>query len=143
MKKLKLLLDKYDFQKKQTPITQAQVDSIEKLIGFKLPDDYLFFLKNYNGDADFIGNEFVILWDADKLLQSNIKSEILEYLPSTLAIGGNGGGEFIGIEKTELDKINIVLSPFIGLEKINHIIIGDSFTDFLIRLDEKREWFGK
>ncbi|MFT6320039.1 MAG: hypothetical protein ACJAT4_000961, partial [Granulosicoccus sp.] len=31
--------------------------------------------------------------------------------------------------------------PLIGLEKINHILIGDSFTDFLIRLDKKREWF--
>jgi len=141
MDNLELLLSKYDFQKRQTPITQAVVNSIEEFIGFKLPDDYLFFLKNYNGDEAFIENEFVILWDADRLLQSNIGSEILEYLPSTLAIGGNGGGEFIGIKKTELGKFNIVLSPLIGLDKAYHILIGDSFTDFLIRLDKKREWF--
>ncbi len=141
MEKLEILLLKYNFQKRQTPTTQAVVDSIEELIGFKLPDDYLFFLKNYQGDEAFIEKEFVILWDADKLLQSNIESEILEYLSSIIVIGGNGGGEFIGIEKTELDTFNIVLSPLIGLEKTNHIIIGNSFTDFLIRLDEKREWF--
>jgi hypothetical protein len=141
MDNLELLLSKYGFQKRQTPTTQSVVDSIEKLIDFKLPDDYLFFIKNYISHADFIGNEFVILWDADKLLQLSIGSEILEYLPSTLAIGGNGGGEFIGIKKTELGKFNIVLSPLIGLDKAYHILIGDSFTDFLIRLDKKREWF--
>jgi hypothetical protein len=141
MDNLELLLSKYDFQKRQTPITQAVVNSIEEFIDFKLPDDYLFFLKNYNGDEAFIENEFAILWDADRLLQSNIEYEILKYLSSTIAIGGNGGGEFIGIERTELGTFNIVLSPLIGLEKINHIIIGDSFTDFLIRLDKKREWF--
>lgn len=54
-------------------------------------------------------------------------------------IGGNGGREFIGIEKTELDTFNIVLSPLIKLNFKNHIIIGSSFTDFLIRLDEKKE----
>jgi hypothetical protein len=61
--------------------------------------------------------------NTDKLLQSNIKSEILESQSSTIMIGGNGGREFIGI------KLNFK----------NHIIIGSSFTDFLIRLDEKKE----
>jgi hypothetical protein len=77
--------------------------------------------------------------NTDKLLQSNIKSEILESQSSTIMIGGNGGREFIGIEKTELDTFNIVLSPLIKLNFKNHIIIGSSFTDFLIRLDEKKE----
>ena len=104
MKKLELILSKYDFQKRQIPVNQSEIDSIEKLIGFKLPEDYLYFLKNHNGDEAFIEKEFMILWDADKLLQTNIEYEILEYLPSTLAIGGNGAGEFIAIEKNKNDE---------------------------------------
>ena len=141
MEKLELLLYKYDFQKRQIPVIQSIADSIEKFIGFKLPEDYLFFLKNYNGDDSFIEKEFVKLWDADQLLQSNIGYEIFEYLPSTLAIGGNGAGEFIAIEKNKNDELKIILSPFIGLDAKDHIVIGDSFTDFLERLDNGKEWF--
>lgn len=140
MKKLEFLLSKYEFKKRQIPFT-LNMGEIEKLIGFKLPGDYLFFLKYYVGYENFIGNEFVRLWDADELIISNLKYDIFGSLHSIMGIGGNGGGEFIGIEKTELN-LNLVLSPFLDFEKTNHIIIGNSFTDFLIRLDEKREWFG-
>lgn len=139
MKKLEAILSKYNFQKRKVPLT-LNMSEIEKLIGFKLPDDYLFFLKYYVGYENFIGNEFVRLWDADELIISNLEYNIFGSLHSIMGIGGNGGGEFIGIEKTELD-LNIVLSPFLDLEKKNHIFIGNSFTDFLIRLDEKKNWF--
>jgi len=58
-----------------------------------------------------------------------------------LGIGGNGSSEFIAIEQTESSKIRVVISPFIDLDKSYHIEIGDSFADFLNRLDHWEEWF--
>jgi len=140
MKKLQLILSKYNFQKRQTPLTLTP-DEIEKLIGFKLPEDYIFFFKHYTGYENFIRNEFVRLWDMQDLIVSNLEYGIFGSQLSIIAIGGNDGGEFIGIKKTETNQLKIILSPFIDFENANHIIIGDSFTDFLERLDNGNKWF--
>jgi hypothetical protein len=140
MEKLELLLSKYNFLKRRVPLTLT-FDEIEKLIGFKLPEDYLYFIEHYRGFENFIGNEFVRLWDAEKLIVLNIEHGVFGDLHLTFAIGGNGAGEFIAIEKNNLDNIKIIFSPFLDLDAKNNIVIGDSFTDFLERLDNGKNWF--
>ncbi|MDQ0641240.1 hypothetical protein QF042_004805 [Pedobacter sp. W3I1] len=70
----------------------------------------------------------------------NIDYQIFEHLPNTLAIGGNGGGEYIAIEQLNDNSLRIVLSPFL-IEEDAHIEIGISFTDFLECLENRKEWF--
>ncbi len=141
MERFEEILIKNKFPKR-TEHPQTQIAEIETAIKFTLPDDYKFFLSNYSGHEAFIGKEYVRLWDIDELLEMNNGYEILEYLPLTLAIGGNGAGEFIAIEKIGLNDLRVALAPFIGMdEREQHIEIGNSFTDFLVRLDNGREWF--
>lgn len=116
-------------------------EDIEKQIGFTLPNDYKFFLENYEGFEDFIGHEFVALWDMNEILMRNRESGIFKHLPLTIAIGNNPSSEFIGIEFVDNHKYRIVLSPFIDLDTQYHIEIGNSFTDFLFRLDNGKKWF--
>jgi hypothetical protein len=50
-------------------------------------------------------------------------------------------GEFIGIEYAPSNQYRLILSPLIDLDIQHHIEIGDSFTDFLARLESGQTWF--
>lgn len=140
MKTVNELLLKYSCPKR-TQKAKTKIEQIQRILNFNLPNDYLFFLQNYSGFEQFIGSEFVRLWDIDELIGANTDYQIFENLPKTLAIGGNGSSEFIAIEQTVDNSIRVVLTPFIDLDKQYHIEIGNSFTDFLQRLDNGQEWF--
>jgi len=140
MKTVNELLLKYNCPK-PTQKAKTKIEQIQRILNFNLPNDYLFFLQNYSGFEQFIGSEFVRLWDIDELIGANTDYQIFENLPKTLAIGGNGSSEFIAIEQTVDNSIRVVLTPFIDLDKQYHIEIGISFTDFLQRLDNGQEWF--
>ena len=122
---LETILTKYNFPKR-TRQSQTTFEEIENNIGFPLPNDYKFYLENYEGYEEFIGPELVSLWDFDEILTSNTEYDIFRNLPKTLAIGSNPSSEFIGIEFVRKDKYRVVLSPFIDLSSKYHIDIGES-----------------
>lgn len=140
MLEIEKLFDKYSFQKR-TEKLKTTIEEVENKINFLLPEDYKFYATNYIENESFVGNEFVRLWDFNKILELNSGYEITEYPKNTIAIGGNGSGEFIAIENLENGEYRIVLSPFIDLDNINHIEIGNSFTDFFERLENGKDWF--
>lgn len=139
MERFEEILTKYEVDKR-TDKPKTSFEEVEKIIGFKLPDDYKSFALNYLEFEDFIGEQNVRLWDFDEIIEINTDYQIFKYLPRTLGIGGNGGGEFIAIEQLTDNSLRIVLSPFI-IENEAHIEIGSSFTDFLQRLENGKEWF--
>ena len=140
MTELETILTKYNFPKRATRPT-TKFEEIENQIGFLLPDDYKFFADNYGEYEEFVGPELVNLWDLDELISRNKDTGILDKLPLTLGIGNNPSSEFIAIEFMDNKQYRIVLSPFIDLDKQYHIDIGNSFTDFFVRLDKGKEWF--
>ena len=117
------------------------LEAVEHLLGFRLPEDYRYYLLNFSGFEDSLGPEYCRLWSANELIQANNEYNIFERLPNTLGIGSNMGGEFIAIEYSGDKNHRIVLSLFIDLDAQYHICIGDSFTDFIIRLDTGKGWF--
>ena len=140
MEQFQQILLKYNWPTR-TEELKTSLKEIEDVIGFTLPSDYIIFIQKYLGSEEFIGKKFVRLWDADELIEQNHGYYIVDNLPMTIGIGGNGAGEFIAIEMTSKDNYRVVLSPFIDLDKQYHIDIGTSFTDFLVRLDKGQEWF--
>lgn len=138
MKRLEEILTKYRVTKR-TDKPKTTFEEVEKIIGFKLPNDYKTFSLNYLEFEDVIGNQNVRLWDFDELIEINTDYQIFNYLPKTIGIGGNGGGEFIAIEQLADNNLRIVLSPLI-IEKEAHIEIGSSFKDFLQRLENGKKW---
>jgi len=140
MQEIEKIFQGYNFNlKAQKP--QTSILDIENVIKFPLPPDYAFYLKNYLSFADMIVEQYVQLWDIDEIITLNNSYGILDNLSKTIGIGTNGGGEFIAIEFLFTSNYQIVLSPFIDLNKQYHIEIGTSFTDFLIRLSNREEWF--
>ena len=140
MTRLEDILNKYSFSKKtiESPIS---FDEIEKEIGFELPDDYKYYLANFDYFEDFVGPEYVKLFGYDSLLKSNQEYGVTDTLPNTIMIGNNGSSEFIAIELTSTNNYRVVLSPLIDLSAECHIEIGLSFSDMLNRLDNGVEWF--
>jgi len=137
MEQLVRLLNKYGFEQRPQPLEQDIIDAMP----FQLPDDYKFYLENYEPFEGSIGREYVQFWKADELLEANHGYGIAEYLPNVFGIGGNGGGEFIGIEFLSDGTHHIILSNLISMETEYFIEIGTSFFDMLVRLDNGREWF--
>ena len=134
------ILKKYNWPIKDT-VEDLDFKEIESQIGFELPEDYKEFLQKYSFYETQIEEESFKLWDFDKLLDWNNGYEIIDNLKMTIGIGDNGGGEFIGLEKLTDGKTRIILTPFIDLDKEYHIEIGNSFTDFLTRMDNGEKWF--
>jgi hypothetical protein len=140
MLQLDAILNKYNFLKR-TIESNISIKEIENEIDFSLPDDYKYYLTHYNEFEGFLGPEYLKLFDRDKLLERNNDYQITDNLHNTIAIGNNGGGEYIAIEFMEPKNYRMVLSPFIDVSKEYHIEIGTSFFDMLIRLDNGKEWF--
>ncbi|SFC92876.1 SMI1/KNR4 family protein [Flavobacterium phragmitis] len=137
---LKGIFRKYDFPKRDEN-SSVEIEDIQMHLKFDLPEDYVFYVENYLGIDQFIGAEFIKLWSLEEIIDANLEYHIFEKLPQTLAIGTNGSGEFIGIEFEDNNGIKIILSPFMDLNTQYHVEIGNSFTDFLVRLDNGIEWF--
>ena len=133
MTNLEELFTKYNFER---GVSSAEsIGVLESAIGFKLPDDYWYYALNYKGFEGFIGSEYVVLWEAETLLSLNNDYNVLQSLPNTIAIGSNGGGEFIGIEMFDPGRHRLIISPFVDLNNEYHIKIGDSFSGMLNGLD--------
>jgi hypothetical protein len=142
MQQLEKILARYGFDKREGR-PDPSIEEIERAIGFSLPADYRWFLAEYNCFEGIIRHEFVRLWEAGGIIEANNDYGILGNLPGTVAIGSNGGGEFIAIERVDPGDYRIVLSPFADIDSEYHIGIGASFTDFLERLDRGQEWLGE
>ncbi|PWS31978.1 SMI1/KNR4 family protein [Pedobacter paludis] len=142
MTEIDKILQKYNWPKNEF-VRNLNFQEIENKIEFELPEDYKQFLLKYPGYEIQLGEEYIKLWDYDKLLEWNEGYEIIQELRLTLGIGDNGGGEFIGLEKLINGHTRVVLTPFIDLNIENHIEIGSSFTDFLKRLDNGKTWFNE
>ncbi|GAA3748240.1 MULTISPECIES: SMI1/KNR4 family protein [Flavobacterium] len=140
METLDEILQKYRFPKRKIE-SSVDIEDIQAHLKFDLPEDYVFYVENYLGIDQFIGAEFIKLWSLEEIIDANLEYHIFEKLPQTLAIGTNGSGEFIGIEFEDDNSLKIILSPSIDLDTKYHVEIGNSFTDFLLRLDNGVEWF--
>ena len=139
---IEAILAKYKVPKRKETSIEA-IKELERAVGFTLPDDYKGFLINYQGFEDSVGEEYVSLWALNELKQLNEEYLILENLPNTIGIGSNGAGELIALERKEEREFRVVLTPFIDLSEEYHVHIGDSFTDFLQRLENGQEWFNE
>ena len=126
---------------KRSDTLKININEVEKYVNFSLPADYISFAENYVENESFIGKEYVKLWDFNEILKLNTEFEITENLKNIIAIGGNGSSELIAIEFIKSEEYRIVLIPAIDLDKANYIEVGNSFADFLYRLENGKDWF--
>jgi hypothetical protein len=110
----------------------ASEEALSAFVGF-LPDEYLTFLRRRNGGEGFVGDNYLILWRAEELLELNEGYGATEYAPDLFLFGSNGGGEAFAFDKRE-QPLPIVMVPFIGMQLDEAIPARKTFSEFLHRL---------
>lgn len=106
-------------------------EDIIEINGVKLPQDYIDFMKEHNGGEGDIGESWLVLYPMEELQKYNDDSEISEYLPNHIIIGGDGGEELYGI--TPDGKYFNVPSMF---EEEEVTILCDDIKDFADKVNE-------
>jgi hypothetical protein len=99
-------------------------------ISVQLPEDYLTFIKVFNGGEGFIGDGYLILWQVEQIEIFNKEYEVQEYAPGLILFGSSGGGEGYGFDARDI-SMPIVEVPFIGMELQYARRVAANFTDFL------------
>ena len=112
-------------------IVQAETE-----LSFRLPPEYVSFLKLCDGGEGFIGGSYVILWKIEELCSMKDAYEVEKYAPGLLIFGSDGGGEAYGFD-TRHPGSQIVQVPFIGMNWKVARLIATSFEDFLEHLNSQ------
>jgi hypothetical protein len=116
--------------------TEAAIVESERQLNAAFPTDYVDFLKVTNRGEGFIGHSYPILWSAEELGKMNEAYEVERYAPGLLIFGSDGGGEAFGFDRRAADW-PIVQIPFVGMDWEYADLMGDSFDEFLNRLNER------
>jgi hypothetical protein len=86
------------------PASDEELQLAQVQLKLQLPIDYLSILRAANG-IEFENG--AILYTSGQLLERNMTYEVFEYLPNMLAIGDDGGGKLLLIER-KLNSMSIV-----------------------------------
>lgn len=70
MEQFEEILSKYEIARRVNKL-KVTFEEVEKIINFKLPDDYKTFASNYLEFERFIGEENVRLWNFDEIIEIN------------------------------------------------------------------------
>lgn len=112
------------------PAAAADIEKLIQEARFKLPDDYLDFLRHHDGGEGIFGKNYVVLWRAGELNSFNSDYEVEELAPEIILFGQDGGGEAYGFD-TRLGSMAIVRVPLIGISADDAVHLAPNFIDFL------------
>lgn len=100
-----------------------------------IPEDYFDFLTRNNGGEGFVGDEYLIMFNAEEIVRFNQEYEVEKYAPGLLLFGSNGGGEGYAFDTTS-EGCPIVKVPFIGMDHRYAKVVGQNLSDFILQLSD-------
>ena len=119
----------------------ASEASLQKLmagLGHRLPDDYLDFMRQwngYNGDVGEYGS--VNIWAVEEILPANEANNFREWIPGLVLFASTGGGDFYAFDMRH-DPLKVVAIPSIPLDIQYAVEVGGSFIGFLEHLAQSQ-----
>lgn len=105
------------------------LNAFNSLLRTSLPKDYLDFFTLYNGGEGFIGNEYLIIWPIEDILNFNHEYEVDKYAKDFLFFGSSGGGEGYAFD-CRSEELTVVQIPFVGMSPEYANVIANTFSDF-------------
>lgn len=112
----------------------SDIETAERELRVRLPDDYRTFLQESDGLEGFAGpDSYLILWSARKLPELNATYNVAEFAPGLVLIGTDGGGTAYGFLKRGGTN-RYVQVQLIGLSRDAFEVMGDSFVEMIARL---------
>jgi len=116
-----------------SPASELDIQIFNSGSTIKLPDDYVSFLRKWDGGEGFFGLEYVILWRLSELNLMNREYEVDRYAPGLFLFGSNGGGEAYAFD-ARVPMKPIVAVPFVGMCLEEILPIANDFGEFLATL---------
>jgi hypothetical protein len=101
---------------------------------FEFPEDYISFMNNLDDNEINTENGYIELFPLNELDEINKEYEIDKLAPNYIAIGTNGGGVGIFINKENKQIFSI---PFIGIEETDAILLANSFSEFIYKFENE------
>lgn len=99
---------------------------------FEFPEDYVSFMNNLQNNKINSDSGYIEMFPIDELEEINNKYETNEFVPNFIAIGTNGAG--VGIFINKVNK-NIYSIPFIGMEENDAVLLANSFSEFIYKFE--------
>ncbi|WP_278352397.1 SMI1/KNR4 family protein [Chryseobacterium gleum] len=97
-------------------------------INFEYPNDYLSLINDLEYLEISSNSGYIELFPLNKLGEMNKEYETDEYTPNFIAIGTNGSGVGIFINKENKQIYSI---PFVGMDESDAVLLAISFSKFL------------
>lgn len=137
---LEILSDPNAKWTKCPPATDAAIDVLIANCDFKLPVEYLSFLRYSNGGEGFLCIEpwYFQVWSTEEVIAYNQGYKVEEFLPGWFAIGSSGGGEMLAIRKREGSPCPVFMVPFIPMAESDAVQIAHDFEMFAMALERDR-----
>ena len=99
---------------------------------FEYPADYLDYLNSLEDYEIYSDLGFIELFPLNDLDKINEEYQVHVCVPDFIAIGTNGGGVGIFINKNTKQFYSI---PFVGMNEIDAVLLADSFTEFIYKFE--------
>ena len=116
-------------------IENSEFYSLIAELDIRLPDDYIEFLKEFNGcEGSLSDNSYIAFWSLNELKKNNEMYEVNEFAPELFLIRSDGGGSAYGFKRDDLTYIEV---PFIGMSLEEAEYPGNSFEEFVYNLVNK------
>jgi len=99
---------------------------------FEYPEDYKSYLNDLEDNEIFSDAGFIELFPIIELEKINEEYQTESFVPNFIAIGTNGGGVGIFINKNTKQIYSI---PLVGMEEDDAILLANSFTEFIDKFE--------
>lgn len=76
------------------PVEVSALANLSMTVDFEFPANYIEFLKRHNGGEGFIGDNYIIFWKAEELVDFNREYEVEIYAPGIFLFASDGGYGF-------------------------------------------------
>ncbi|MCU0484560.1 MAG: SMI1/KNR4 family protein [Anaerolineales bacterium] len=116
---------------KKNPGAQfEEIVKVQKILNIEFPQQYVDWLLLSNGGEGEVGNSYLALWCLEEIIPLNEAYEVHEFIPGIILIGSDGGDTAFGID-TYVSPHPFIEVPFIGMDRKEIRVCGETFADFL------------
>lgn len=111
------------------PVEEVKVKKVQTELGITFPKDYVEFILYSNGAEGNIGENYLILWSIEDIIDLNEAYGVNEFAKGLVLFGSDGGGTAFAFD-TRRNDTQIVTVPFIGMDLEEVKTCSNTFNGF-------------
>ncbi|MEH7114674.1 SMI1/KNR4 family protein [Neobacillus niacini] len=112
------------------PIEENKVKEVETELGVTFPNDYLEFISYSNGAEGSIGENYLILWSIEDIIELNEAYGVNDFAKGLVLFGSDGGDTAFAFDSRK-NETQIVSVAFIGMDLSEITTCSNTFNGFL------------